>query len=657
MNNKEILSNNRYTNNNEKKFYVNPLLTELPKSLKDQHFIKFYNNLFAKVPKLNNLNRYSLMGNSANIINETNKNHKSVNSLPYNPQVNQRKFKDPKNINYKLFKFNPYINYQKEKTLLLKHSNNNSSKKGKKKENKIDDEKITKDIKSITFYNIKFNKKNEIKNNDDIEKSKNEFNRNNLLKNKEYKNIIHQIKSYNDNEKKKRLKNKKYYENNVREKYYGKKDTFGIPYYYDTSIIFKNEYANKSEKNRHEIVLNEFNKLKTYLNRHPDKKLYIIKDFLIKFHMDEIDTYNNKQLLNLCNFITNTDSIILSRFLKPYLNIKNMLYDILNNSLDLHNFYSKENEEKEKNEEINKEANDNFNIKDKENTPPKNMLNKKIYYLSPLIKKKSSKYLTKSIKVRRIHRSKSNILLNETKIDNNFIEDTSSKRKSVILDLDSTNSNLKYMIYQKKTFVPDKSFSNDKIIINEIGKEIKDIENDYNKRLKELEMMKNEKTNNFNHNRKYTINIKAKDKLYINLKNKKNTKLKTFVPIHYNLTKKYNGKMKNLNDIIKNNNELLNSEETHIYRKRLLSLDNCCLNSTERKNKNKSEQSDIKNKVKEKSYEKARNIYNKTDIIKRLYYLPTRKKFGLQEIRNRLKLTEYIALTHAKKKLYKAGII
>ena len=86
-------------------------------------------------------------------------------------------------------------------------------------------------------------------------------------------------------------------------------------------------------------------------------------------------------------------------------------------------------------------------------------------------------------------------------------------------------------------------------------------------------------------------------------------------------------------------------------------MDNCCLNSTERKNKNKSEQSDIKNKVKEKSYEKARNIYNKTDIIKRLYYLPTRKKFGLQEIRNRLKLTEYIALTHAKKKLYKAGII
>ena len=96
--------------------------------------------------------------------------------------------------------------------------------------------------------------------------------------------------------------------------------TFGIPYYYDTSTIFKIEYANKSVKKRHEILLNELSKLKSYIDRKSDKQLYIIKVFLSKFHMDEIRKYNNKYLLNLFSFIPNSDNIILSRCLKPYLN-------------------------------------------------------------------------------------------------------------------------------------------------------------------------------------------------------------------------------------------------------------------------------------------------------------------------------------------------
>ena len=660
--------NSRYINSYEKQINMNLLLNEKQNSLKDQHFAKYYNHLFNKTSKPNNLKTFSLTESSTNTINELYKNYKSVSSSQYHPIVNIRNFKDPKSINYKLFKYNPYNNLNKPKITIF--NNNNHSKKRKKNVKNI------KDINLITFYDIKFNKQTKIKNNDeDLPKNKNNINKNNkknILNNNQYKDIIDKIKIFNNNEKKKRNKNKIYYQNNVREGYYGKKDTFGIPYYYDTSTIFKNEYANKSEKSRHELLLNELSKLKSYLDRNPHKKLYIIKDFLSKFHIDEIEKYNKKQLLHLCNFISNADNMILSRCLKPYLNIKNMLYDILNNSLDFNNIYFEEKEEKkEKEEKEEKEKSDEKKIEANElinnnrsaennlleNTPKKKVLFKEKNYLSPLIKRKKSKFLTQSVKLRRISSLKDEMALNEVKTDNNnYIDEDFRKRKSVILDLNSTNSKLKYMIYQKQTFFPFKTFSNENII-NEIGKEIRDIENDYNEKLKELELMKDsENSNIFYHRRRNTMNTETKDKLYVNIKNPNRTKLKTLVPIHYSLTKNYNGKMKNLNDIIINNNKLLNIEN-NIYRKRLLSLDNCCLNSTERKNKTKNDKSDIKDKIIENSFERAKNARKKTEVIKRLYYIPTRKKFGLQEIRNRLKLTEYIALTQAKKNIYKNVII
>ena len=469
----------------------------------------------------------------------------------------------------------------------------------------------------------------------------------------------------------------------MREGFYGKKDTFGIPYFYDTSTIFNNEYANKSEKNRHEILLNEFSKLKTYLDRHPDKQLYLIKDFLTKFHIDEIEKYSKKQLLYLCSFISNADNTIFSRCLKPYLNIKNMIYDILNNPLELSNLYLKdENDFKDNNlndynnptvidindkkENYLEQNNLKNNIYKKINSPERNLKKTEKYYLSPLINRKKANYLTQSVKIRRPLKFKNKISFNEIKTydnDEEFNDNKINKKKSVILDLNSTNSNLKYMKYQKKTFVPYKSYSNNNTIIDEIGKEIRDIENDYNEKLKELELMKNSenKNNNLIGRRRNSINIAnldSSDKLYVNINNYNNPRLKAFVPIHYSLTKNYNGKMKNFNDILKNNNDILNSEN-NVYRKRLLSLDNCCLNSTERINKEKKQyrKKESNSKGREGSFEKTKNCTNEIDIIKRLYYIPTTKKFGLQEIKNRLKLTEYIALTNAKKKIYKHIII
>ena len=666
--------------NFEKSLNLKPIYTEKQKSLKDKHFANFYENIFSKLIKSNDFNDFSLKKNFTNIFNYQNKNQNSNISGINHPNINYRNFKDPKSINYKLLKFNPYRTSFKESINELKNDMSNSNKK-KKRKTKINSEKIKKikRINEITFYNIKFRKntkeKKEHNNNNNDKDQKLKVKNNNLLNKKEYIDIVNKIKLYNDNEKKKRIKSKKYYENNVREGIFGKKDTFGIPYYYDTSMIFKNEYANKSEKKRHEILLNEFNKLKTYLIRHPDKRLYIIKDFLNKFHLDEIEKYNNKQFLNLSDFILNADNSIISSCLKPYLNIKNMLYDIMNNSFDLTNLYFEDNNNIKDNKEIinkniiyenysNSKKSDSYYKETKSNSNINIENNKKYYYLSPLIKKQKIKYLTQSVKINRRPICKSHLLLNEIKDENNNLNGDSinnSKRKSVILDLNATNSNLKYMKYQKKTFVPHKNYSNNNIIISEIGKEIKDIENDYNEKLKELELMKNSenKKNIFNLSRRQSLNFETKDKLYINLKNKNNTKLKTFIPIHYSLTKNFNGEMRNFNEI-NDHQELLNSEN-NVYRKSLISMDNYWLNSTEIKNKDK-KPSIKKAKIHKGitvSLDKSKNSKTKNgiDVIKRLYYIPTRKKFGLQEIRNRLKLTEYITLTRAKKNIYNKEII
>ena len=669
--NQKINLNKRYRKDRKQILYLTPLLTEKQKSLKNQHFSKFYSHLFQRMSKSNIIKTFSLTENSLSMIN--NHNQKSLRTSIDNFILNKRNFKDPKNINYKLLKFNPHIHHLKSKiNALLASELNNSNKIKKIKKNNLNIEKINKDINTISFYNIKFKKNSDKTDNKNIDEKKKTINKDNIniFNKEECIDILNKIRIYNDKEKKRRKKDKKYYENNVREGFFGQKDTYGVPYYYDTSIIYKNEYANKSEKKRHEILLNELNKLKTYLKRQPDKRIHLIKDFLRKFHIDEIEKYNNRQFLNLSDFILNANNSTMSNALKPYLNIKNMLYDVLNNSVDINNFYSEDNNSKQDDKNL-KEIKDISNIntsRDKNSfvhtfyneSPKKIILNEEKYYLSPLICRKKTKNLTHSENIKPKLINKSDIPMNDSNnnfCDNNNINKNNAIKKD-ILDLNSTNSKLKYMKYQKRTFFPSKTFSNNKIIVKEIGKEIRDMENDYNERLKKLEMKNSEnKIKNFYSTRHKSFNIETKDKLYICIKNRNNTRLNAFVPIHYNFTKNFHGKMKNLNDIIDNNCELLKSEN-NIYRERLMSLDNFCLNISDKKNK---EIKPIKKKnqihrVTKGSFDKTKNSKNESEAIKRLYYIPTRKKFGLQEIRNRLKLTEYIVLTHAKNNIYKNKI-
>ena len=672
MEKKKKYVNERYIKGKDSSWYNKPLLTEKPKSLKDLHFANFFNNVIQNIPKINYYNTPSLTETSINTMiyldkSQSSYKQKLLSLAKENPVIIERNFKNPKDINYKLLKFNPVKSHFKPNLIPLSEIKNNNL---EKRENKYYSEKIIRDNKSIAFYNIKFNKDKKVKK--DNEENNKKFNKNkkNIFIKEEYDKLVNKIKSHNDIDKNKKNKFRKYYENNVREGFFGQKDTYGIPYFYDTSSIFNNEYSTKSEKKRHEFLQNELNKLKTYLIRHPDKKLLLIKDFLQKFHIDQIEKYTDKQLLNLCNFISNIDANAISNILKPYLNIKNMLYDILNNIIDFTNIPREEKYIEDKGNDINNNYNSskefyssNYstnNFCPKNESPIKQMIQRE-YYLSPLIIP-SRTNLSKSMKMRKASNNKSEILINKNlgNNDNNF------KAKSHIFDLNLTNSNLKYLKYQSKTFKPEINYSNSNIVLNEIGKEIKDIENDYHEKLKELELRKNsenkngKKYMNFTLHKPKSFNIETKDRLYINIKNKNNTRLKMFVPVHYNLTKNFYGKMQNLDEVIKQkDNKLLNSEN-NLYRERKMTpMDNFCLNSTERNYKYNNNilttgNSNFLDKHRSESFDRVKNPkINDIEIVKRLYYNPTRKKFGLQEIKKRLKLTEYIALTHAKKNIYK----
>ena len=204
---------------------------------------------------------------------------------------------------------------------------------------------------------------------------------------------------------------------------YGKK--FLIPLFYDYSYTYRNNYSSKSEKNRHETLLNEISKLQFYLQQNPDEELLILKDFLQKFNINNISDYSDKKLLYICKLLCKTKQNDLLYLVKPDSNIKKMLYNLLNIS---------------------------FDIKKKENNngdtiyyPQKNF--RKIYF-------KKSKTSDK-------HRY------------------NSRKR---LLNIYDTNSKLKFIDKQKELYKPNKNYSNNyDLMFNEVKKEIKEIEKNLKK--------------------------------------------------------------------------------------------------------------------------------------------------------------------------------
>ena len=350
---------------------------------------------------------------------------------------------------------------------------------------------------------------------------------------------------------------------------YGKKED--IPLFYEHTLTFRNDYLSKSEKNRHEILLNEINKLKFYLKQNPTDELLIIKDFLQKFNMKNICNYSDEKLLDICKFIRKIKQNQLTKIIKPDSNLKKMLFNFLNISLELE----------------------------------ENNIKKYMSLFSPGIPYKQ-------------------ITFKKNKTCYNF---RVNKRKKNF-DIYDTNSRLKYLENQKDLYKPNKNYSKHfDLLINEISKEIKEVENNIKK--------------------SYDIdNIQKKDEFFFITQNKnksfsskrKNNKNLFLSPVNNN---KDQNKNKGFYLIYSKNFVHLNNKNNNYYNNRL----NICLRKKKKKVEDKN-----KNNDKGEFIEEKERIPTK-EIVKRLYYVPTQKKFGLNDIRKNSKLTEYIALNFAKQKI------
>ena len=347
---------------------------------------------------------------------------------------------------------------------------------------------------------------------------------------------------------------------------YGKKNN--LPLFYEFSLTHRNFYSSKSDKSRHEFLLNELHKLKFYLENNPNIELLIIKDFLQKFHIKNIEKYSEEKLLYLGKLICKNKENKLMKLIKPDSNIKNMIYNLLDNSFELN-----------------------------QNRNPKNNYNLENY---------------NSIDNQFSNNENKNIL----KKNKTYYNFRVNKRKKYF-DINETNSKLKYIENQKKVDLSNKNYSeNFNLLINDMSKEIKEIEQKIKKELENGSPVKKDVL--------FITQVKRKSLSSKNINNKK------LILSPINIKKR--GKIveiprnKSIASIVNNKSENFNF----------------CLNN--KKKKNKIVYLNAKELFKDKLQMK--------DIVQRLYYAQTQKKFGLSEIKRNLKLTEYVAFNFAKKKLY-----
>ena len=348
---------------------------------------------------------------------------------------------------------------------------------------------------------------------------------------------------------------------------FGKKEK--IPLIYELSFTHRNDYTSKSEKSRHEILLNELNKLKFYLEQNPNDELLVLKDFLQKFYIKNIAKYSDDKLLKICKILLKIKQNQLVNIIKPDSNLKKMVYNLLNISFD----------------------------KDINN---KNFYNTINFY----------------------HNTFKTPKLNKNRTFYNF----RIKKRNNYFDIYDTNSKLKYLENQKELDKPNKDYSeNLDLLINELSKEIKDIE----KKIKNNRDIEDNKTKD-----EFLFITQKKTKSFS--KNSINKKI-ILTPInrHIEQSKKrgffliYNKNFVNIKNP-KNNNY----------------LENRTLNICLRKKNNNFNINNWNNENIQDPQEKNRIPIK--EIVKRLYYIPTKKKFGLNDIKKNLKLTEYITLNFAK---------
>ena len=532
-------------------------------------------------------------------------------------KIYPRKFKSPKDLNYhfkyKAPQFNDFT--KRNQQFLFKDF--------------YGTEKIS-EKNSLNIYTnrTKKDKKIKIKKNDYKYKTKYEPTKisNNYIKfnaSKEYSKLSQQIESNNSKENNKemnkpKIKLSKNKINDITEGYFGRKLKTNIPYLFDASATFYNNYSNKSEKNRHEIVLNELNKLKAFINNDPNNKIQIFKNFLIKFNYKNINEITDEQILSICDFVCINDNDILFHLIKPYFKSKDIISDLINNIIfiirDRKDIISDKKEDQVDSREI-FNNDDRTLLKDK---IYKNFQNQKHISVNNLKNRNISK--TQNYFYNKMQREKYKSPFYIPFKSHRVIENNT--KKTNLVDLDETNSLLKLMSYQKKMQMPERPFSLDnKSLINEISKEIKELKDNFDKTLSINQFKK------YAMFKKKGITPVEDNKTSIDFKLNDNTNIfsKTAIQYHKNNQNEKNEKNKNKK-----------------------SIPNISLN-----NKNLIKSQNIKDNSKSINKKKKANLEKRLDEInERMYYKAINFEFGFKQIKELYKITEVAALNFAKKRKF-----
>ena len=398
--------------------------------------------------------------------------------------------------------------------------------------------------------------------------------------------------------------------NSSRKYYFGKKTIDGLPYYYDISSTYMNMYDNKSEQNRHEVLIQELCKLRAYLSKYKiENSTDVIKDFLIKHNIPNIHKYSNYQLMQFGRFVCQEDTYKMNSLLKPYMNVKDMINDILNNSENL---------------------NEKFSIIKYNPSLKKSFSDLKINKSQPFLQRQLKKIPTKKIFKPRMKKNK----------------------KFYISELDySTNKSEK---------------------INQMSDNVSKNENELNKKNLNNNINDEDKKDlkNYNINKSDNINQMRIGKKYLFSRlGSKDSYLSPLIKIN-NFHKKYiNSRKKiklpkisnNISTFYKPNKLLLSSDKNYSLNFGLLLKDT--INEIKIFQKDYEKKFDVeiqsylgKNFPHSNSY---KNIYSYNDSIKkkkleennRLFFGKKSIKASFREIQKKQKLTEYIAFLNAKNRI------
>ena len=410
-----------------------------------------------------------------------------------------------------------------------------------------------------------------------------------------------------------------------------RKQVQGLPYFYDTISTHMNRYHNKSEQNRHEFLISEICKLRAYLSKYKTENNFdIIKDFLIKHNIPNFEKYTNYQLMQFERFVCQEDVYKINSLLKPYMNIKDMINDILNNSEDLNKQFPSYKLNSSVQNFLNKmktNKSDSFLIKNNDLHYPKT--NKAEI-------EKNKKFYISELDIQAIQNDKSKEKPKEKENkDNNYKKDNIiSQNEKEINKEQETDENISNV---KSKTIDDKNINikNSKKDFNEYSHKRKDI-------LKNIGLIKKCKFNS----------IENKQSYFSPLFNDKSIQTNGSKSLKQFKLPKLSNNIISINTLYKPNKALLSPDKNYSFNFFLLYRDmsnelNNFQNEYEhkfdndilRESKYPEENMDLNKKlIKQKLKDNIRLFFGKKDI-----------KVDFEEIQRKHKLTEYIALLKAKK--------